>query len=156
MSRLMLATALGVLVASAAQAAPDAGQAEAALKKAGAVLTHDAKQEGKLTDLIDGTVAELRLSVDKATVLELRAEGPSFQGTVKALDPDQKIITLTIGAKNGMGGEDKDFRLTKETIVLTGINGVPLKPADLRADREVILRLSIDQKAAARITVLGE
>jgi hypothetical protein len=116
----------------------------------------DDKKEGKLTDLIDGTVAQLRLSVDQATVLELRAEGLSFQGTVKAFDPDQKIITLTIGAKNGVGGEDKEFKLTKETVVLTEINGVPLKPTDLRADKGVVLRLSIDQKAAARITVLGE
>jgi RNA polymerase sigma factor (sigma-70 family) len=116
----------------------------------------DDKKEGKLSDLIDGTEAELRLSVDKATVLELRAEGPSFQGTVKAFDPDKRIIILTIGAKNGVGGEDREFKLTKETIVLTEIYRVPLKPADLRADKAVVLRLSIDQKAAARITVLGE
>jgi len=47
MSRLLLATTLGIVFASAAPAAgPDAGKAEAALKKAGAVLTRDAKQEG--------------------------------------------------------------------------------------------------------------
>jgi small nuclear ribonucleoprotein (snRNP)-like protein len=113
---------------------------------------------GKLTDLIDGTAAQLRLSVDKATVRELRAEGPSFQGTVKALDPDKNTITLTIGAKGGEGGEDKEFKLTRETVVLTEINGVPLKLTDLRprVDKEVVLRLSIDQKAAARVTILGE
>jgi hypothetical protein len=116
----------------------------------------DEKTAGKLTDLIDGTAAQLRLSADQATALEVRAEGPSFQGTVKVLDPATNTITLTIGAKNGMGGEDKEFKLTKETVVLTAINGVALKLADVRADREVILRLAIDQKAAARITVLGE
>jgi len=66
------------------------------------------------------------LSVDQAMALELRAEGSSFQGPVKVIDPDKQIITLTIGAKNGMGREDKEFKLTKETVVLTGINGVPL------------------------------
>jgi RNA polymerase sigma factor (sigma-70 family) len=116
----------------------------------------DDKKEGKLTDLIDGTVAQLRLSVDQATVLELRAEGPSFEGTVKVFDPDRKIITLTIGAKNGMGGEDKEFKLTQETVVLTKIYGLPLKLTDLRVDKSVVLRLAIDQKAAATITVLGE
>jgi RNA polymerase sigma factor (sigma-70 family) len=114
------------------------------------------KTAGKLTDLIDGTAAQLRLSADQATALEVRAEGPSFQGTVKLLDSDKNSITLTIGAKNGMGGEDKEFKLTKETVVLTEINGAALKLTDVRADKEVILRLSIDQKAAARITVLGE
>jgi RNA polymerase sigma factor (sigma-70 family) len=116
----------------------------------------DDKAAGKLTDLIDGTVAQLRLSVDQATALEIRAEGPSFKGTVKVLDPEKNTITLTIGAKNGMGGEDKEFKLTKETVVQTEINGVALKLTDLRIDREVILRLAIDQKAAARLTVLGE
>jgi hypothetical protein len=116
----------------------------------------DEKPANKLTDLIDGTVAQLRLSADQATALEVRAEGPSFRGTVKALDPDKNTITLTIGAKNGVGGEDKEFKLTSKTVVLTEIYGVALKLTDVRADREVILRLAIDQKAVARITVLGE
>jgi hypothetical protein len=116
----------------------------------------DEKTAGKLTDLIDGTVAQLRLSADQATALEIRAEGPSFRGTVKALDPDKNAITLTIGAKGGVGGEDKEFKLTKETVVLTEIHGAALKLTDVRADKEVILRLSIDQKATTRITVVGE
>jgi RNA polymerase sigma factor (sigma-70 family) len=111
---------------------------------------------GKLTDLIEGTVVQLRLSADQATALEVRAEGPSFRGTVKVLDTDKSTITLTIGAKNGVGGEDKEFKLTKDTVVLTEINGAALKLTDVRAEKEVILRLSIDQKVAARITVLGE
>jgi RNA polymerase sigma factor (sigma-70 family) len=115
----------------------------------------DEKKKGKLSELIDGTVAQVRLSVDKATALEIRAEGPSFRGTVKAFDPNKNII-LTIGAKGGVGGEDKEFKLTKETVVLTEINGVPRKQTDLQVDKEVVLRLSIDQKAAARVTVLGE
>src|SRR5262249_47617698 len=116
----------------------------------------DEKKEGKLTDLIDGTVAQLRLSVDQATALEIHAAGPSFQGTVKAFDPEKSTITLTMGAKGGMGGGEKKFKLTKATITLTEGNGVPLKLTDWRVDKEVVLRLSIDQKAAARITVLGE
>jgi RNA polymerase sigma factor (sigma-70 family) len=116
----------------------------------------DDKTAGKLTDLIDGTVIQMRLSADQVMALEIRAEGPSFRGTVKGLDPDKNSITLTIGGKGGVGGEDKEFKLTKETVVLTEINGAALKLTDVRADKEVILRLSIDQKAAARITVLGE
>jgi hypothetical protein len=116
----------------------------------------DEKTTGKLTDLIDGTVAQLRLSAGQATALNVRAEGPSFRGTVKALDPDKNTLTLTIGAKNGVGGEDKEFQLTKATVVLTEIYGAARKLTDVRADREVILRLSIDQKAATRITLLGE
>jgi RNA polymerase sigma factor (sigma-70 family) len=122
----------------------------------GARVLIDEKKEGKLAELIDGTVAQVRLSADKATALEIRAEGPSFRGKVKAVDPDKNLIILTVGGKGGVGGEDKEFKLTKETVVLTEINGVPLKQTDLRAGREVVLRLAIDQKAAARVTVLGE
>jgi RNA polymerase sigma factor (sigma-70 family) len=114
------------------------------------------EKEGRLSGLIDGTVAQLRLSADQATAFEVRAEGPSFRGTVKAFDPDKDTITLTIGAKGGTGGEDKEFKLTKETVVLTEIYGVALNRTDLKTDKGVVLRLSIDQKAAARITLLGE
>lgn len=114
------------------------------------------KRAGKLIELIDGTVAWVKLSADQSMVLELRAKGPSFRGTIKAFDSDKNTITLLVGAKNGEGGEDKEFRLTKDTAVVTEINGVPLERKDLRVDREVVLRLAIDQKAASRITVLGE
>jgi RNA polymerase sigma factor (sigma-70 family) len=122
----------------------------------GALILIDGQRVGKLTDVIDGTVVQLRLSTDQATALEVRAEGPSFQGTVKAIDTDKNTLTLTIGAKNGMGGEDKEFKLMRGTVVLTEINGAALTLKDVRADKEVILRMSIDQKAVARITVLGE
>jgi hypothetical protein len=73
---------------------------------------------------------------------------------VKAVDTAKGTITLTIGAKGGVGGEDRDFKLAKGTVVLDE-NGGPLKAADLKVETEVVLRLSIDQKAAARITVAG-
>jgi RNA polymerase sigma factor (sigma-70 family) len=122
----------------------------------GARIVIDEQGLGKLTDLIDGTVVRVRLSVDQAVALEIHAEGPSFQGFIKGFDPDKLIIVLAIGSKGGQGGENKEFKLTKKTVVVTQINGVPLKQSDLRVNREVVLRLSIDQKAAARITVLGE
>jgi hypothetical protein len=114
----------------------------------------DGTRAGKLTDLIEGTAAVLRLSADQSVVREIQAEGPSFQGTVKSVVKD--TITLTIGAKGGIGGEDKEFKTTKDTVVVTEIYGTPLQFSDLKADKEVVLRLSLDQKAAARITLRGE
>jgi hypothetical protein len=113
----------------------------------------DRKRPGKATELIDGTVAELRLSADKTAVLQIRAEGPSFHGTVKAVDPDKKTITLNINAKTG---EDKELAIANDAMVATEIYGVALKLADVRVGRNVLVRLAIDQKAAARITVCGE
>jgi len=114
----------------------------------------DGTRAGKLTDLIDGTVAVVRLSADQSVVREIQAEGPSFQGPVKSVVKD--TITLTIGGKGGIGGEDKEFKTTKDTVVVTEIYGAPLQLSELKADKEVVLRLSLDQKAAARITVRGE
>jgi hypothetical protein len=116
----------------------------------------EGERTGKLTDLIDGTVAQLRLSVDKERVLEIHASGPSFRGLVKGVDVAQNAITLTIGGKGGVGGEDKDFKTTKDTVVVTEIYSTPLKLADLKAEKHVVLRLTIDQKAAGKITILGE
>ena len=72
---------------------------------------------------------------------------------MKAVDADRNTITLTVNRKNP---EDREFKTTKDTRVVTEINGVPLRLADLRADREVLLRLSLDQKVDVRITVRGE
>jgi RNA polymerase sigma factor (sigma-70 family) len=117
----------------------------------------DEKRKGKLTELIDGTVVVLQLSADGSAALDIRAEGPSFKGIVKGLDTDkEKTITLLIGSKNGEGGENKEFKITKDTAVVTEINGVPRKLTDLKVDKEVVLRLSLDQKTTAKITVLGE
>jgi hypothetical protein len=114
----------------------------------------DGTRDGKVAEVIEGTVARLRLSVDQSKVLEVQAEGPSYTGKVKAFDPDRGTITLTVGFK--MDVEDKEFKLTKDTAVVTEVYGVPVPRTDLRADREVVLRLTIDQKSAGRITVLGQ
>jgi RNA polymerase sigma factor (sigma-70 family) len=111
------------------------------------------QKDGKLSDLIEGSVVQLRQSVDKTRVLEVHGEGPSFHGVVKEVDPDSGTITITIGMK---AAEDKTFAVTRKTAIATGIYGLPLKLSDLRAGKEIALRLAIDQKAAARITVLGE
>jgi RNA polymerase sigma factor (sigma-70 family) len=117
----------------------------------------DEAREGKITELIDGSVLSARLSADRKEIVgTIRAEGPSFQGTVKAVDEKGKTVTLTIGAKNGVDGEDKEFKTTKDTAIVTAMLGVARKLSDLRAEQEVVLRLSIDQKAAGRITILGE
>ena len=118
-------------------------------------ISLDDKKPGKLADLIDGTVVQARLSADKSLVLDIQAAGPSFRGLVKGIDPDKNKIVLLIGSKNGEGGEEKEFKLTKDTIVGTEAFGVPVKLTDLK-DKDVVLRLSQDQKSTYRITVVGE
>ncbi len=111
---------------------------------------------GKLADLIDGTVVFVTLAANQQHGIRLRAEGPSFQGTVKVVEASKNTLTLTIGAKNGQGGQDKVFRVTKDTVIVTEINAAPRQLTDLKNGREVLLRLTLDQNAAGKITLLGE
>lgn len=113
------------------------------------------RKAGKLADLIAGTMARLRLSVDRSTVLEVHAEGPRYQGLVKAVEPEKMTITLTIGGKNGVGGDDKQFKLAKATAVIRQSDKTRLKVEDIRKGDTVTLQLSIDQKAASSIVVRG-
>jgi len=69
------------------------------------------------------------------------------------VDLEKNVITLTIKTK--VGGEDKMFNMRRDTKIVTAIYGVSLPASELTAEKEVILRLSTDQKAAVKITVLG-
>jgi hypothetical protein len=75
---------------------------------------------------------------------------------VKEVDTTNNTVTMTVGGKGGTGGEDKTFNVSRETRIVTEQNSLLRKLADLRVDQEVVLRLFVDQKPAARITVLGE
>jgi len=114
----------------------------------------EGKKAGKLSDLIEGTLVRLRLSVDKAKVLEVHAEGPRYEGRVKSYDPEKKTLTLTIGGKDGVGGEDRTFLITKSTRIYQHSSKLRLKPSELQPGSNVNLQLSIDQKSAAWITIL--
>src|SRR5262245_13165568 len=114
-------------------------------------------REGKLDDLIDGTVVSFKLSADRKGILgPITAKGPSYHGIVKVVDATGGNVTLLIGSKNGEGGEEKTFKLGKETKVLTEALGAEQKLADVKVDQEVALRLSIDQKTIDTITLPGQ
>ena len=120
-------------------------------------ITIDDKGRGKLADVIDGSDATLRLSADRSVVLDIHVRGPRFHGRVKAIDADKGVITLHVGGKNGVGGEDKNFKTSKDTVVLVGSTGERIKLSDARlADKDVVLQLAIDQKAASRIATQGD
>ncbi len=114
-------------------------------------------REIKLADLIDGTVISGKLSPDRSQLIgTIRAEGPSFRGVVKGVDAGKGTITLTVNVKKGGDGEDRTFPVTKQTQIVTEVYGIPVKLADIRVDREAMVRLALDQKAAVKVTVLGE
>jgi RNA polymerase sigma factor (sigma-70 family) len=112
-------------------------------------------EPGKLADVPTEAVVNLKLSVDQKTVLGLWAEGPSIKGVLKAVDAGKYTITVAIPV-NKVDSEDKVFDVAKEARVVTQINKVPLKFADLKGEKEVVLLMSANQKAVLRITLVGE
>jgi hypothetical protein len=113
-------------------------------------------KDGKLADVpLEAVIGKSRLSADQKTVLLLAAEGSSFSGVLKAVDVEKRKITVTVAVKKGET-EDKVFEVAKDAEVATGINGVPLKLADLKGDKPVVLQMAADHKTVRRITVSGE
>lgn len=131
------------------------GDQTVSVAKSAKVIIDD-RREGKLSDLIDGTVVHAKLSADKREVIGIiHAEGPSYQGVVKSVDTNANTITINVGGKKG-GGEDKTFTITKDTAIVTGKNALALKLSDVKPDKDVSVRLAIDQKAVLKITLVQE
>ncbi|HXG10763.1 MAG TPA: sigma-70 family RNA polymerase sigma factor [Gemmataceae bacterium] len=116
-------------------------------------------EEGKLTDLAEGTSVALELAADQK-VVGIVARGPAIRGSLQAVDPGQNTITLT--AKEGKGGvSELTVALAKGAKVLLneGLKkGDPDKEgklSDLTPGTPVIVQLSVDRKTALNIRVLG-
>ena len=110
---------------------------------------------GKLADLPVEALVGAKLAADQKTVLGLSAEGPTFKGTVKAVDAGKKSITVSVQVGKNEFAE-KTFEVSKDVQVVTGINGVAVQFADVKADKEVIVRLSADRKGVLRVTLIAE
>lgn len=68
-------------------------------------------QEGKLSELAEGTHVALQLSVDQKTALVIRAQGAGLHGTLKALDTGNSSVTVTVKEDGGL--VDKELKLAK-------------------------------------------
>lgn len=103
-------------------------------------------KEVKLTDLPTGTSATVRLSVDQAWVMSIRAEGATQFGVLKAVDANKGIIIIAV-PRGRDNPEEKTLTLAKDARIV--IDGVEVKLASLKVESDgpvVRLRLSLDQK----------
>jgi RNA polymerase sigma factor (sigma-70 family) len=130
------------------------GDQTVALAAKEAALTIDGRP-GKLADVPVESLASAKVSADQKTVLSLQVDGPSIKGTLKGVDAEKKVLTVTVPI-NKTETEDKAFELARDAQVATEIYGVPLTLTDLKAGREILLQLSADRKAVRRVTVIGE
>jgi hypothetical protein len=117
--------------------------------------------EGKLADLRAGALVTLTLTRDGKEIESIVAEGPSVQGTVKAVDTARNTITLTLPGRRGEDGEEKTYSLGKKAeVVLDDGRGRRFslkegKLTDLRAGALATLKLSLDQKTVDSIVAEG-
>jgi RNA polymerase sigma factor (sigma-70 family) len=114
-------------------------------------------KQGKLADVPVGAAAVLKLSPDRAQAVLLRAEGPTVAGLLKAVDPTQNTITVTLLTDVGDDtAKEKTYTVAAEARVV--IDGKEGKLADLKPEENgprVALKLSLDQKVVQGITVGG-
>jgi RNA polymerase sigma factor (sigma-70 family) len=101
-------------------------------------------QEGKLSDLTEGTRAVLKVSaLDQKTVLEIRLEGEPLHGTVKAVDVGNNTITITVKENAG---------LVEKTLVLVKDARIDGNLGDIAPGTRVIVQVSVfDKTKAARV-----
>jgi hypothetical protein len=104
----------------------------------------------KLVDVPAGAAASVRLSLDQAHVMSIRAEGKLMAGHLKALDADKGIIVITIPKGRGES-EEKTFNVAKDANVI--IDGRSASFADLKAadNPALMLRFSLDQQTVQSI-----
>lgn len=95
-------------------------------------------QEGKLTDLTEGTSVSLQLTVDQKRALLAQVRGASIQGEVKGVDVGNNTITVTL--KEDGQVVEKTYTVHKEARVEGG------KLTDLTAGTPVALQMSVFDK----------
>ncbi len=110
-------------------------------------------REAKSTDLAQGALVSVRLSVNLKQIQALHAEGPTLTGTVKAVDPAKKSLTIS-GGPQGRGGEaaEEQRLIVAPDAVIFLDNGkgqrLSIKPgklADVPVGAIVTVRLAVDQ-----------
>src|SRR5262249_5339519 len=118
--------------------------------------------EGKLADLSEGTAVTLRLSADRK-VTRIWAEGPTIQGSLKAVDAANHTITATVALTKGEPPVDKTFAVAKN-VRLSIDDGKAIDKsqppgraglADLPPNAVVHLKLSADRKVVGSIRAEG-
>jgi hypothetical protein len=117
-------------------------------------------KEAKLVDLAVGASATVRLSADQKTAEAVFAEGPSLAGQLKTVDSAKNTITLKLGGGRE-DAEERTLEMAKGAMILVDdgrgrrLSVKEAKLADLPTGASVMVRLSVDQKAATLLRAEG-
>jgi len=127
---------------------------EAKILLPGGKSKNEPAPEGKLADLLAGTSVQLRLAVDRKTVLGIQVQPPRAGGGIKKVDIGGNTITIT--SKGEGGPVEETFGLAVDVnVFLPSEKKAPLegKLADLAEGLTVNLQLTVDRKMVVSIAV---
>lgn len=119
-------------------------------------------REGKVAELVAGSIVTLRLSLDQKQIQSLVAEGPTLFGTVKSVDAAKNSLMLTLRPTRGdEAAEDRVLTVAADAAVLVDdgrgrrLSIKEGKLADVPVGAAINVRLSIDQNSATLIRAEG-
>jgi hypothetical protein len=111
-------------------------------------------KEGKLADVPVGAAAMLKLAPNQITVMQLRAQGPSVPGMIKAIDLANSTITIATRVSREDPPEEKSYPVAKDATIVIDGEQAKLDAIKVADDGPfAMLRLSLDQKTVQAITV---
>src|SRR5439155_22139802 len=109
-------------------------------------------------ELATGALVTARLSVDRKQIQFVLAEGPSYRGTIKALDAAKRTLTLLVRPPRGDDtGEEHTLTVASDAVVLIDdgkgrrLSLKAVKLADVPAGSAAALKLSADQSAVTML-----
>jgi hypothetical protein len=105
-------------------------------------------REGELADIGPGCDVQVKFSERPMRALEVKAEGPTVQAVLKAVDAERRTLTFTDHINAA-----KTWALADDAQVLQ--NTTVVKLADLKPNSRVTLRLSADGKTIRKVQLVG-
>ena len=119
-------------------------------------------KEAKLTDLAAGAQIMARLSIDMRQVQAVLTEGPSLSGTIKAIDPATRTLTLVVRLPRGDdAGEQRTLAVSSDAVVLIDdgkgrrLSLKEAKLGDVPVGAIATAKLSVDQNSVMLIRAEG-
>ena len=120
-------------------------------------------KEATVIELAQGAIVTAWLSTDMKQIQSISAEGPTMMGTVKAIDPAMKTLTIVRGAqgRGGDGPEEQKLTVSADAVILLDdgkgrrLSLKQGKLADVPVGATVGLKLGVDQAFVMLIRAEG-
>ena len=116
----------------------------------------------RLADLAQGSFVTARLAIDLKQIQFILAEGPTYQGAIKAIEPTKNSLTLTTRpARGDDAGAEHSLTIATDALVLVDdgrgrrLSVKQAKLTDVPVGATATVRLSADQSLVTLLRVEG-